>query len=79
MSYESPIQVDFIDQMVEEIHKEQETIIMEKVKMVVNVDKYELLRALQYDRGQYDKGFAAGYDKAKAESIKMIEELRGEE
>ena len=47
--------------------------------MVVNVDKYELLRALQYDRGQYDKGFAAGYDKAKAESIKMIEELRGEE
>ena len=32
MSYESPIQVDFIDQMVEEIHKEQETIIMEKVK-----------------------------------------------
>lgn len=70
MSYESPIQLDVIDQIVEEMHEAQVTAIMEKVKMVVNVDKYELLRALQYDRGQYRKGFIDGYDKAKAEMEK---------
>lgn len=30
----------------------------------VQVDKDELTKALQYDRGQYDKGYADGYKEA---------------
>lgn len=30
----------------------------------VNVDKEELLKALEHDRGQYDEGYADGYQKA---------------
>ena len=64
MSYISPIQVNFIDEIVEEMHKDQETAVMTKVKMVVGVDKYELLNALRYDRNQYDKGYQDGYYEA---------------
>ena len=64
MSYISPIQVNFIDEIVEEMHKDQETAVMTKVKMVVDVDKYELLNALRYDRNQYDKGYQDGYYEA---------------
>ena len=33
----------------------------------VSVNKDELVRALQYDRGQYEKGYADGYAAARAE------------
>lgn len=33
----------------------------------IHVDKGELIRALQYDREQYDKGYADGYMAAKGE------------
>ena len=60
MSYQSPIEV-IISQM--KVTSEQ-TIAGEVVKAVkkvgVNVDKAELLRALAYDRGQYEKGYADG-------------------
>lgn len=41
--------------------------IMYKIKMQVDVDKEELLKALAYDRAQYDKGYEdakALYEKA---------------
>lgn len=38
----------------------------------VNVDKYELLKALRYDREQYDKGYKDGYN---AEIRKFVLEL----
>ena len=54
MSYQSPIEV-IIGQM--NISYENE--ICKAVQHVgVNVDKNELLKALQYDRGQYQKGYA---------------------
>ena len=47
-------------------------------KCDIVVDKQELIKALQYDRGQYEKGYndglKAGYEKAKAELLEKITE-----
>ena len=64
MMYESPIFVcrSAISAAIEdEIYKEV-------VKVGVNVDKDELLKALAYDRAQYGKGYADG----RAETQKWI-------
>lgn len=54
--YKSPIEI-----ITDQIRLEQEAGIMRTVQNVgFNVDKWELQRALQYDRGQYDKGFHDG-------------------
>lgn len=53
MSYQSPIEViqtQMQSQIVGEIYKAV-------MKVGVNVDKDELLKALQYDRDQYQKGY----------------------
>ena len=58
--YESPIEL-ITTNMMTEIVKNQETEIMRAVQGVgVNVDKDELLKALSYDRQQYQKGYADG-------------------
>ena len=54
MSYQSPIEI-FQTQMRTQIEGEIYKAVM---KVSVNVDKDELLKALQYDRGQYQKGYA---------------------
>lgn len=64
MSYIAPIQVDFVTEMIDKIQKDQELAILTKVKMVADVDKDELLKALQYDRGQYEQGYKDGYCEA---------------
>lgn len=43
----------------------------------VNVDKYELVKALQYDRQQYAKGFRAGYEKGLQVSQNEIDKFIG--
>ena len=53
MSYQSPIEV-FQTQMQSQIVGEIYKAVM---KVGVNVDKDELLKALQYDRNQYQKGY----------------------
>ena len=53
MSYQSPIEV-FQTQMQSQIAGEIYKAVM---KVGVNVDKDELLKALQYDRDQYQKGY----------------------
>lgn len=40
----------------------------------INVDKEELERALQYDRGQYDKGYSDGYKDAIKEFAESLKE-----
>lgn len=58
MGYESPIQV-YIGQM----HTEQDDTIYRMIRDYgVDVDKEELIKALQYDRGQYDVGYRKGYE-----------------
>jgi hypothetical protein len=61
--YESPIDIQLINRgLVEKIAADRDDAIMAKIsqQLDVRVDKYELERALAYDRGQYDKGFADG-------------------
>ena len=62
--YESPIEL-LVTEIQHQIVKQQDKEIYKAVlNYVPNVDKEELIRALQYDRGQYEKGYAD----AKAES-----------
>lgn len=62
--YESPITLisQWVDEQVKEMHKQEETAIMSEItkKIGVDVDKDELIRALNYDRQQYEKGYADG-------------------
>ena len=62
--YVSPIEL----KMREEILALEENAIMSKasIAMEVEVDKDELIKAMEYDRGQYDKGF---YDGMKAATV----------
>ena len=39
----------------------------------IYVDKEELLKALQYDRGQYEQGHADGYKQALADVKRLME------
>lgn len=58
--YKSPIEI-----FVKEMQMKQEEQVLKAVQEVgVTVDKDELIKALQYDRGQYEKGFAEGRAKA---------------
>lgn len=62
--YNSPI--TFIDEFACNFVKALEDKIIMEVQSVVNVDRDELIKALEYDRRQYEKGYADG-----VESIKM--------
>lgn len=75
MSYISPINVDVINEMIEKIQKDQELAVMTKVKMVADVDKDELLKALRYDRNQYDKGYQDGYYEAIEKGRTKLKEI----
>ena len=60
MSYQSPISIIYQDMM----HKLNESIEQNVFAGIqrygIEVDKDELIKALQYDRRQYDAGFADG-------------------
>ena len=60
-NYESPIQRIF-DEMQTQMIQQEENQMMMHVRQAVgfDVDKEELLKALQYDREQYKKGYADG-------------------
>ena len=61
--YESPIEVITKDL----VTKQENGIYQAVLEQGVVVDKDELVRALQYDRNQYEKGYADGYAAARAE------------
>ena len=62
--YESPIEVfQSIEMHSGLFDEEKDSMIYKAVQRVgVNVDKDELLKALQYDRQQYQKGYADGIE-----------------
>lgn len=69
--YESPIEL-FYQETAPKISEGIDSLICEAVLNVgVNVDKEELLKALQYDRGQYEKGYADGIARAHGEWIEV--------
>ena len=70
--YESPVKMawskpDLIQtetqKIANEITKQHEDYITFKIEQTLDceVDKEELIKALQYDRDQYDKGYQEGY------------------
>lgn len=75
--YESPISM-ISDQMKiisEQINANTDEMIVEAVQNVgVTVDKEEMIRALQYDRGQYNRGYTDGaHDMFSGFMEKMLE------
>ena len=69
--YESPIEKIY-GELQTQMVQEDENMVMKAVRKVgVNVDKGELIKALQYDRNQYTKGYEDGkkevLDKIRAE------------
>lgn len=68
--YESPINLFYTDPFIQAIKDEQENYIMQAVqRMDVQVDKQELVKALAYDRGQYEKGFSDGIKESRWISV----------
>lgn len=69
--YESPITFKIVEDMSQElIKKENEVIIRYSARVVPNITEEELIKALQYDRGQYEKGFRDGKAARDAEIVR---------
>lgn len=62
--YKSPINIIYKD-----IQAKQECLLLQAIQECgIDVDKDELIKALDYDRRQYDKGFRDGYEKGLEEA-----------
>lgn len=74
--YDSPIKVfEQIPNIISEINNQKENLVYEAVtKVGVDVDKNELLKALQYDREQYSKGYSDGKSDGAREFAEWCEE-----
>ena len=78
--YESPIRI-VIDDMTRKIIQQQEDYVIEEIQKInVDVDKEELIKALKYDREQYEYGYKDGYEQgfedAKQKIIRAIKEIQ---
>ena len=74
--YESPI-TEIIGEMRMKQVEEQENHIYECIQQYgINVDKEELIKALQYDRDQYEKGYRDAIIKFAEEAEERLLELR---
>ena len=73
--YESPINL-YMQEITSKIENERENTITAKISesIGIDIDKGELIKALQYDRQQYSKGYAD----AKAMCESMLDEIRAE-
>lgn len=70
MSYESQIEI-FEETVSSQYDKTLEEAVMQEVTRIgVYVDKHELIRALQYDRDQYNRGYHDGINAKKWISTK---------
>ena len=59
--WESPINISTITEEIgRKVTEAQEEYIYGQVRAVVDVDKDELMKALKYDRGQYERGYLDG-------------------
>lgn len=73
--YESPINLIFQDIETQMVQKEEQMILNAIRKCDVVVDKNELIKAIEYDRNQYSKGYKDGVkdalDKIKAKIVEL--------
>lgn len=72
--YEPPVTLSFKQKEVScHCNEELDNIIVEYIHEVgIDVNKDELIKAMQYDRNQYDKGYQDGYEAAKLKYEKML-------
>ena len=60
--YETPIHIfvkDYIDDIVDVIERNKDNMIITAIQKIgIDINKEELIKAMQYDRQQYDKGYA---------------------
>lgn len=72
--YESPIKIieSTIDSIYKDIAKKRDDAIFAEIQSSfgVDLDRGELIRALQYDRDQYNKGYADGKRDAMEELVR---------
>lgn len=59
--YESPIEIKYYNEMEKTL---EDCVVKAILKVGINVDRNELIKALEYDRGQYEKGYKDGQRKA---------------
>ena len=57
--YESPVKISYDDIHAKMVQAADDQILA-TIQQLVSVDKDELIRALRYDRGQYEKGYEDG-------------------
>lgn len=69
--YESPINVIYDDV----VTKLEDGVLKAVQDVGITVDKQELLKALQYDRDSYRRGYKDGVDHANADWIFWLNEL----
>lgn len=62
MSYKSPIETVVSELQIEQVNKLDGEILRAVQEIEITVNKEQLLKALQYDRHQYEKGYKDGYD-----------------
>ena len=74
MMYESPIDIVLNDFRNMIIQQQENGVLKAVQKTGIIVDKEELLKALKYDREQYDKGYNDGYIDGKLSAINEIKE-----
>ena len=55
--FESPINLIMDDMKTELVKKQEEQVLRAVQRFGIVIDKEELIRALKYDRDQYDKGY----------------------
>lgn len=59
--YESPIMINVTTPVYESINKSKDEYVLHACQKIgVDISKEELIKALQYDRSQYEKGYADG-------------------
>ena len=71
--YNSPITV--YEDMAAHFIEMQENTIMSKVHMYVDVNKDELIKALDYDRKQYEAGYNDGFIDGRKKAIEEINNI----
>jgi hypothetical protein len=70
--YESPINFVFGDIQTQVVKQQENEMYMAVQKCGVDVDKEELMKALQYDREQYKRGYEDAVRQVKEDIIKEL-------
>lgn len=71
--YESPM-TGIINKVTNDIIEERENMITAKVNEVLglDIDKEELIKALRYDRDEYDRAYREGYKQGRRNTLKIL-------